>query len=130
MVWVIAVLCVFAVIIIAKGAKNVPQAKVIIVERLGKYHCTLQSGFNIIVPIIDKPRKMETRVMKQLYDGRKIMVTTEQTFIDLRETVHDFPKQNVITKDNVVIEIDAILYYQITDPFKAMYEISNLPDAI
>ena len=130
MVWVIAVLCVFAVIIIAKGAKIVPQAKVIIVERLGKYHCTLQSGFNIIVPIIDKPRKMETRVMKQLYDGRKIMVTTEQTFIDLRETVHDFPKQNVITKDNVVIEIDAILYYQITDPFKAMYEISNLPDAI
>ena len=130
MVWVIAVLCVFAVIIIAKGAKIVPQAKVIIVERLGKYHCTLQSGFNIIVPIIDKPRRMETRVMKQLYDGRKIMVTTEQTFIDLRETVHDFPKQNVITKDNVVIEIDAILYYQITDPFKAMYEISNLPDAI
>ena len=130
MVWVIAVLCVFAVIIIAKGAKIVPQAKVIIVERLGRYHCTLQSGFNIIVPIIDKPRKMETRVMKQLYDGRKIMVTTEQTFIDLRETVHDFPKQNVITKDNVVIEIDAILYYQITDPFKAMYEISNLPDAI
>lgn len=130
MVWVIAVLCVFAVIIIAKGAKIVPQAKVIIVERLGKYHCTLQSGFNIIVPIIDKPRRMETRVMKPLYDGRKIMVTTEQTFIDLRETVHDFPKQNVITKDNVVIEIDAILYYQITDPFKAMYEISNLPDAI
>ncbi len=130
MVWVIAVLCVFAVIIIAKGAKIVPQAKVIIVERPGRYHCTLQSGFNIIVPIIDKPRKMETRVMKQLYDGRKIMVTTEQTFIDLRETVHDFPKQNVITKDNVVIEIDAILYYQITDPFKAMYEISNLPDAI
>lgn len=130
MVWVIAVICVFAVIIIAKGAKIVPQAKVIIIERLGKYHCTLQSGFNIIVPIIDKPRKMETRVMKQLYDGRKIMVTTEQTFIDLRETVHDFPKQNVITKDNVVIEIDAILYYQITDPFKAMYEISNLPDAI
>lgn len=130
MVWVIAAICVFAVIIIAKGAKIVPQAKVIIVERLGKYHCTLQSGFNIIIPIIDKPRKMETRVMKQLYDGRKIMVTTEQTFIDLRETVHDFPKQNVITKDNVVIEIDAILYYQITDPFKAMYEISNLPDAI
>lgn len=130
MVWVIVVICVFAVIIIAKGAKIVPQAKVIIVERLGKYHCTLQSGFNIIIPIIDKPRKMETRVMKQLYDGRKIMVTTEQTFIDLRETVHDFPKQNVITKDNVVIEIDAILYYQITDPFKAMYEISNLPDAI
>ena len=130
MVWVIVVICVFAVIIIAKGAKIVPQAKVIIVERLGKYHCTLQSGFNIIIPIIDKPRKMETRVMKQLYDGRKIMVTTEQTFIDLRETVHDFPKQNVITKDNVVIEIDAILYYQITDPFKAMYEISNLPEAI
>lgn len=130
MVGIIVFLCIFAVIIIAKGAKIVPQAKVIIIERLGKYHSTLQSGFNIIIPIIDKPRKMETRVMKQLYDGRKIMVTTEQTFIDLRETVHDFPKQNVITKDNVVIEIDAILYYQITDPFKAMYEISNLPDAI
>ena len=50
--------------------------------------------------------------------------------IDLRETVYDFPKQNVITKDNVMTEIDALIYFQIVDPFKAVYEISNLPNAI
>ncbi|MBR6245093.1 SPFH/Band 7/PHB domain protein [bacterium] len=126
----IGFLVVLAIVIIRKGVKIVPQAKVMIIERLGKYHKTLQSGFNIIIPILDEPRKMETRVQKQLYDGRKIAMSLAVDKIDLRETVHDFPKQNVITKDNVVIEIDAILYYQITDPFKAMYEISSLSDAI
>jgi len=121
---------IFAVVILVKGVRIVPQAMVIVIERLGKYHKTLQSGFNLIIPIIDKPREMDIKTMRQMYDGRKISVTSRISLIDLREAVHDFPKQNVITKDNVVIEIDAILYYQITDPFKAMYEISNLPDAI
>lgn len=121
---------IFAVIILVKGVRIVPQAMVIVVERLGKYHKTLQSGFNLIIPIIDKPREMDIKTMRQMYDGRKMAITSRISLIDLREAVHDFPKQNVITKDNVVIEIDAILYYQITDPFKAMYEISNLPDAI
>ncbi|MGI6394952.1 MAG: SPFH domain-containing protein [bacterium] len=120
----------FAVVMLVKGVRIVPQATVIVVERLGKYHKTLQSGFNLIIPIIDKPRAIDVKTTRQMYDGRKLTVTSKDISIDLREAVHDFPKQNVITKDNVVIEIDAILYYQITDPFKAMYEISNLPDAI
>ena len=60
----------------------------------------------------------------------KITITTLQKKIDLREQVFDFPRQNVITKDNVTIEIDAMLYFQITDPVKATYEILNLPNAI
>ena len=111
---------IFAVTILVKGVRIVPQAMVIVIERLGKYHKTLQSGFNLIIPIIDKPREMDIKTMRQMYDGRKISVTSRISLIDLREAVHDFPKQNVITKDNVVIEIDAILYYQITDPFKSI----------
>jgi len=63
-------------------------------------------------------------------DGRKIIRKQKATRIDLRETVYDFPRQNVITKDNVVTEVNAILYFQITDPVRAVYEIANLPDAI
>lgn len=62
--------------------------------------------------------------------GQKIVRKIEIERIDLRETVYDFPRQNVITKDNVTITIDALLYFQITDPVKAVYEIENLPDAI
>jgi regulator of protease activity HflC (stomatin/prohibitin superfamily) len=62
--------------------------------------------------------------------GRSIVQKTIVNRIDLRETVYDFPKQSVITKDNVVTEINAIIYFQITDPVKAIYEIANLPDAI
>jgi regulator of protease activity HflC (stomatin/prohibitin superfamily) len=63
-------------------------------------------------------------------DGKSLITNRPITKIDLRETVYEFPKQNVITKDNVGTEINAIIYFQITDPVKAVYEISNLPDAI
>lgn len=63
-------------------------------------------------------------------NGQTLVRFTEITNIDLRETVYDFPRQSVITKDNVVTEINAILYFQIVDPMRAMYEIQNLPDAI
>ena len=63
-------------------------------------------------------------------NGQTYVRFTEITHIDLRETVYDFPRQSVITKDNVVTEINAILYFQIVDPMRAMYEIQNLPDAI
>jgi regulator of protease activity HflC (stomatin/prohibitin superfamily) len=64
------------------------------------------------------------------YEGRMMAVNRLVNRIDLREAVFDFPKQNVITRDNVVTEINAILYYQVTDPVKATYEIANLPEAI
>jgi len=103
-----------------------------VIERLGKYNRTLPTGINIIWPIFDKPREMFWRFVKQDVgiEGKSIITTKTVTKIDLRETVYEFPKQNVITKDNVGTEINAIIYFQITDPKKAVYEISNLPDAI
>ena len=76
---------IFAVTILVKGVRIVPQAMVIVIERLGKYHKTLQSGFNLIIPIIDKPREMDIKTMRQMYDGRKISVTSRISLIDLRE---------------------------------------------
>src|SRR5690606_3387704 len=89
-----------------------------------------QAGINVIWPVIDRPREIMWRYLKEGLDGKNIILKTSVNKIDLRETVYDFPKQNVITKDNVVTEINAILYFQLIDPVKAVYEISNLPDAI
>lgn len=126
----IVVLVVIFIVIIAKGITIVQQAETVVIERLGRYHRTLQSGFNIIIPIIDKPREFEWRMTKESPTGGVFYVGRRMSRIDLRETVYDFPRQNVITRDNVMIEINALLYFQVTDPIKAVYEVGNLPDAI
>lgn len=124
------ILAVFVLILISKGLVVVKQAQVIIIERLGKYNKTLSSGLHIIWPVIDKARQINWRYVKTDFKGNKFVQIKNETKIDLRETVYDFPRQNVITADNVSIEIDALLYFQITDPTKAVYEIANLPQAI
>lgn len=102
------VLIVLVVVLAFSAIKIVKQSEVIIVERLGKYWKTGESGLNIVIPILD-------RVVKK---------------IDLRTQVIDSPPQPVITKDNVTMSIDTVVYYQITDSFKATYEIANLVQAI
>lgn len=127
---ILIVLALFVIIFAATGIRIVQQSQTIIIERLGKYHRTLSSGINIIIPIIDKPRQIIFRYVREDYDGRKVVTFKAKDRIDLRETVYDFPRQNVITRDNVGTEINALLYFQIMDPVKAMYEIENLPNAI
>lgn len=129
--WFVLALAVLVVLLVIRGLRIVQQAEVVIVERLGKFHTTLTSGINIIWPFIDKPRKIVWRyIAAGAIDESTRYIVRELDRIDLRETVYDFPRQNVITSDNVQIEINALLYFQITDPIKAIYEIYNLPDAI
>lgn len=120
---ILGLIALFVIIFALMGFKIVQQAETMVIERLGKYSRTLPSGINIIWPILDRPR---ATLWRDGLGGRILYKSS----IDLRETVYEFPKQNVITKDNVVTEINAILYFQIIDPVKAVYEISNLPDAI
>ncbi|MDO9634149.1 MAG: SPFH domain-containing protein [Paludibacter sp.] len=127
---ILGLIALFVVIFAFMGFKIVQQSETMVVERLGKYSRTLSAGINIIWPVIDKPREIMWRYIREGQEGRSYIVKASTTRIDLRESVYDFPKQNVITKDNVVTEINAILYFQITDPVRAIYEISNLPDAI
>ena len=101
-----------------------------VIERFGSYKGTLTSGINFIIPVMDRPRPIHWRYKKTDVSGIEYVITAERTTIDLREQVFDFAKQNVITKDNVTIEIDAMLYFQITNTHAAVYEIANLPDAI
>ena len=115
------VVIVLAVVVLRKTIVIIPQSETKIIERLGKYYSTLQPGINIIIPFIDKAKEMVA-----LYRGRYVLTNT----IDLREQVYDFDRQNVITKDNIQMEINALLYFQIVDPFKSVYEINNLPNAI
>jgi regulator of protease activity HflC (stomatin/prohibitin superfamily) len=119
-IFLIAVV-VLVLIFIKKAVVIIPQSETRIVERLGRYHSTLEPGINIIIPFIDNAKTIVT-----LNRGRYIYSSS----IDLREQVYDFDKQNVITKDNIQMQINALLYFQIVDPFKSVYEINNLPNAI
>ena len=103
-----ALLAVFAAVLIAKTVRIVPQARAGIVERFGKYKATLPAGLNVVVPFVDKVRYM----------------------IDLREQVVSFPPQPVITEDNLVVSIDTVIYFQVTDPISATYEIANYIQAV
>ena len=97
-----------AIAVLAKTVRIVPQARAGIVERFGKYKATLPAGLNIVVPFVDKVRYM----------------------IDLREQVVSFPPQPVITEDNLVVSIDTVIYFQVTDPVSATYEIANYIQAV
>ncbi|MBR2864670.1 MAG: SPFH/Band 7/PHB domain protein [Elusimicrobiaceae bacterium] len=124
----------FALVLIAKGIKIVDQAQVVIVERFGKFHEVLYPGINLMIPVIDRPHIMEWRSNREYIDGngrtRSVPHMEVRSVIDMREAVYDFPRQSVITKDNATIEISAVLYFQITDPVKAAYEVESLPMAI
>lgn len=118
---VLIFLVVLVLIVIKNTIVIIPQSETKIVERLGKYYATLDPGINFIIPFIDRAKNIVA-----LSRGRYVYTDT----IDLREQVYDFDRQNVITKDNIQMEINALLYFQIVDPFKAVYEINNLPNAI
>lgn len=105
---VAAVLFLFVAVVLAKTIRIVPQARAAIVERFGKYKNTLSPGLNIVVPFIDKVRYV----------------------IDMREQVVSFPPQPVITEDNLVVSIDTVIYFQVTDSVAATYEIANYIQAV
>ncbi|MCI9042870.1 MAG: SPFH/Band 7/PHB domain protein [Muribaculaceae bacterium] len=126
----IAIIAFLILVIIWAGVKVVPQSETRVVERLGRFHSVLAPGLNFIIPFIDKPKTIYTRRVESSIGGRTVVKTTATSVIDLREQVYDFPSQQVITRDNVTTEINALLYFQITDPKKAVYEIDNLPNAI
>ncbi|MFF7243629.1 SPFH domain-containing protein [Embleya sp. NPDC008237] len=105
---VLVVLVLLVVVALVKTVKVIPQASAAIVERFGRYTRTLHAGLNILVPFIDRIRQM----------------------IDLREQVVPFPPQPVITEDNLVVQIDTVIYFQVTDPRAATYEIANYIQAI
>ena len=123
-------LIILALIFVAKGVIIVQQAEVVIVERLGKFDRVLESGFNFIIPVLEAPRAIDWKTTQRGFDGATYPVIQKRTRIDLRESVYDIQRQNVITKDNATISINAILYFQILSPKSAVYEIQNLPDAI
>jgi regulator of protease activity HflC (stomatin/prohibitin superfamily) len=126
----LVIITVGIIITILSSVFLVQQAEAVVIERLGRYHRTLDAGLHIIIPFLDTTRKVLWTFVRPLEDGRyqRFIVSTNR--IDMREAVYDFPKQNVITRDNVTTEINALLYYQIIDPKAAIYEVSDLPQAI
>lgn len=108
----------------------VRQAETIVIERLGRFHRILGPGLHMIMPFMDQKRHAIWTFVMVDHNHDYVRVSRALYRIDLREALYDFPKQNVITKDNVTMEINALLYYQITDVKAAMYEVSNLPEAI
>jgi regulator of protease activity HflC (stomatin/prohibitin superfamily) len=126
-----AVVFIFLIILISKSVYMIKQAEMMIIERLGKFDRIIGPGLHIVIPFIEQPRQVMWTFPRSEGQGKRYYTVTEiLDRIDLRESVYDFPKQNVITKDNVTMEINAILYYQITDPKAAVYEVNNMPEAI
>ena len=105
---VIGLVVLFVVVAMLRAVRIVPQSYAIIVERLGKFQAEYFAGLHLLMPFIDRVR----------------------TTVDLREQVVSFPPQPVITSDNVQVNIDSVIYYQVTDPKRATYEISNYLQAI
>jgi len=105
---VLAVVVLFVLVVLARTVRVIPQARAGVVERLGRYSRTLTPGLAIVVPFVDRVRPLA----------------------DLREQVMSFDPQPVITQDNLVVNIDSVIYFQITDPKAATYEIANPVDAI
>jgi regulator of protease activity HflC (stomatin/prohibitin superfamily) len=106
-------------VIAAKTVRIVPQATVMLVERLGRFDKVASSGLNLLVPFLDRPRAVYWTNMRPGI-----------TSIDLREQYIDLPPQPVITRDNVTIHVDSVVYWQITDPVKAVYEMNDLVGGI
>lgn len=130
--FIIIAIVLVIILTFSMGVRIVPEAKAMIIERLGKYHKTLSSGINVVVPFLDKVKTVP-ELKAQATKGSNYMtqmVISNTKFIDLREQVLDYPKQNVITKDNVTVEIDAVIYFQVIDPKRSIYEIVNYPIAI
>lgn len=105
---VLIFIALLVVLILFRSVRIVRQAEVYVVERLGKFHRIMDSGIHLVIPFIDRIAAIK----------------------DVRERVVDFPPQSMITKDNVSIQIDTVVYYQITDPIRNQYEISNPISAI
>src|SRR5215510_3687977 len=105
--------------VLVKTVRIVPQATVLVIERLGAFSRIADSGLHLLWPFFDRPRGV-------YWTGVRPGISS----IDLREQFTDLPLQPVITKDNVTIAVDSIVYWQITDPIKAVYEISDLTGGI
>ncbi|MEO8192660.1 MAG: SPFH domain-containing protein [Gemmatimonadales bacterium] len=127
---VLGVAAVLALVILTKSFKIVGQAEVMVVERLGRFHRVARSGLNILLPFIEVPRTIDVRYFESDVTGIKRVTSGHTARIDLREQVLNFPSQPVITKDNVTIDIDAVIYYRVADPQKATYSVQNLPYAL
>jgi regulator of protease activity HflC (stomatin/prohibitin superfamily) len=126
----LAVVALFTLFVGTKSFKIVGQAEVMVIERLGRFHRLARSGFNVLIPFIERPKSIDVRYFEADVSGVKRIAAGSTTRIDLREQVLNFPSQPVITKDNVTIDIDAVLYYRVADPQKATYAVQNLPYAL
>src|SRR5215469_14828494 len=126
----LAFLVIAGLFTLTSAIKIIGQAEVMVIERLGRFNRIAHSGFNILVPFIDRPKTIDVRVFDTDVNGVKRITAGSTARIDLREQVLNFPSQPVITKDNVTINIDAVIYYRVADPQKATYAVQNLPFAL
>src|SRR5438045_6374688 len=116
--------------VIVKSVKIIGQAEVMVIERLGRFHRVARSGLNLLIPFVERPRMLNVRYFESDVGGVKRVTAGSTAPTDLREQVLNFPSQPVITKDNVTIDIDAVIYYRVADPQKATYSVQNLPYAL
>ncbi|EGC33577.1 hypothetical protein DICPUDRAFT_36493 [Dictyostelium purpureum] len=127
---VIGVLLIILLFVLYHSIFIVQQSEGIVIERLGRFHKVLDSGINFVIPIIDSPRNFTWRKTLITHDGTITDVVKTSTRIDLRESVFNFLKQEVYTKDTVLLDVHALMYFRIFDIKKAIYEVDDLQGAL
>lgn len=126
---VAVLIVVIAIAFASKGLMIIRGSEAVVVERLGSYHRTLDSGINFLIPFVDNPRPI-TMVRYKRNGDEFTPLSSQEIRIDRRETVLDFPGQPVVTTDNVTVRINGALYFQIIEPKQAVYEVENMSQAI
>lgn len=116
--------------IIAAGLRTVQQGEVMVIERFGKYSHILTPGLNIIIPFVHKARTIQKIDLEYMPDGKTVEILKRVDRISIQQVNLDFQKQDVITKDNLQITIDAVMMYQIIDPQRAVYVAENLTQSL
>ena len=127
---VLGILALGVITLLVKSVRIIGQAEVMVVERLGSFNRVARSGLNLLIPFVERAKTIDVRYFESDVNGLKKVVASATARIDLREQVLNFPSQPVITKDNVTIDIDAVMYYRVADPQKATYSVQNLPYAL
>lgn len=119
------------ILFISKGLFIVQQSEAVVVERLGSYNRTLGPGINFLIPVLERTRPIKIRRYERGVGSKELTERlVEETKIDMRETVLNFPEQPVVTSDNVSIRMDGALYFQIQSPKDAVYQVENLVQAV
>lgn len=127
---ILAVILIIVLLILWNTIYIVRQAEAIIIERFGRFHRVLKPGLNCVAPLIDAPRNFTWRKVYIDIDKKMVDTVTTGHRVDLRESLYAFPRIEVFSKDTVLLEVAAVMFYRVVDARRAVYDVVDLAQAV